>query len=117
EVLDVLRLGAYQVLEMGGVPAYAAISESVELVRMAGSPRAAGLVNGILRSLDRDHERQTFPDPQQDPVGYLTSWGSHPRWLVERWLERWAFTEVERLVDANNRRPELYIRPVGVDMV
>ncbi|MBW3656243.1 MAG: transcription antitermination protein NusB, partial [Gemmatimonadetes bacterium] len=55
-VLDVLRLGAYQLLEMGSVPAYAAVSESVELVRMAGVPRASGLVNGILQNLRRRPE-------------------------------------------------------------
>src|SRR5690606_19769740 len=48
DVLDVLRLGAQQLLEMGGVPTYAAISQSVELVRAIGAPRAAGLVNGVL---------------------------------------------------------------------
>src|SRR5688572_29479451 len=48
-VLDVLRLGAYQLLEMGSVPAYAAVSQSVELARAAGAGRAAGLVNGVLQ--------------------------------------------------------------------
>ncbi|HET6764657.1 MAG TPA: transcription antitermination factor NusB, partial [Longimicrobiaceae bacterium] len=38
DVLDVLRLGAYQLLEMGSVPSYAAVSQSVDLVRMTGSP-------------------------------------------------------------------------------
>lgn len=114
DVLDVLRLGAQQLLEMGGVPTYAAISQSVELVRAIGAPRAAGLVNGVLRALDRERARLVYPDPEQDPVGYLCSWGSHPQWLVERWLERWGFDETERLVAANNQRPELYIRPVGI---
>lgn len=115
EVLDVLRLGAYQLLEMGGVPTYAAISQSVDLVRVAGSPRAAGLVNGVLRATDRERQRMRFPDAARSPVEYLSSWGSHPAWLVERWLARWGFQEVERLVRANNQRPELYIRPVGLD--
>lgn len=114
DVLDVLRLGVYQLLEMGGVPRYAAISQSVDLVRAAGSPRAAGLVNGVLRALERAEGEREFPDPSRDPVGYLCTWGSHPRWLVERWLARWSFAEVERLTEANNQRPELYIRPVGM---
>lgn len=112
DVLDVLRLGAQQLLEMGSVPTYAAISQSVELVRAVGSPRAAGLVNGVLRALDRERDRLEYPDPERAPIEYLCSWGSHPRWLVERWLERWGFEETERLVMANNERPELYIRPL-----
>lgn len=114
-VLDVLRLGAYQLLEMGSVPAYAAISESVELVRMAGVPRAAGLVNGILQNLRRRPEIR-YPDFEADPAGHLATWGSHPRWLVERWIGRWGPAQARVLVEANNRRPELYIRPLGVSV-
>lgn len=114
DVLDVLRLGAQQLLQMGGVPTYAAISQSVELVRAVGAPRAAGLVNGVLRSLDRDRDRLVYPDAERAPVDYLCSWGSHPRWLVERWLDRWGFSETEKLLAENNERPELYIRPLGM---
>src|SRR5690606_5004069 len=64
--------------------------------------------------LERAEGEREFPDPSRDPVGYLCTWGSHPRWLVERWLARWSFAEVERLTEANNQRPELYIRPVGM---
>jgi 16S rRNA (cytosine967-C5)-methyltransferase len=113
-VLDVLRLGTYQLLEMGSVPAYAAVSQSVELVRSAGAPRAAGLVNGVLQSVRRGRESVRFPDLESDPVGHLTSWGSHPLWLVLRWVDRWGAEEASRLVDANNPRPELYLRPAGV---
>jgi len=113
-VLDVLRLGAYQLLAMDSVPAYAAISQSVELVRAAGAPRAAGLVNGVLRTLSREAGRLPFPDPVADPVGHLSTWGSHPRWLLERWLRRWPLAEVQALVEANNRRPELYVVPLGL---
>ena len=112
DVLDVLRLGAYQLREMGSVPPYAAISQSVELVRWAGAGRAAGLVNGVLHSLLRSGDGAPYPDPAVDPLGYLTRWGSHPVWLVERWLARWGFEDTRALVDADNQRPELYLRPV-----
>ena len=121
DVLDVLRLGAYQLLEMGGVPTYAAISQSVQLTRDARAVAAAPLVNAVLRSLARAIDAGTidsaFPAAEQDPVGWLTSAGSHPRWLVERWLARWGFEETRALVAANDARPELYIRPVGLGTV
>ena len=53
EVLDVLRLGSYQLLEMNSVPAYAAVSQARTLAREVGVGRAAGLVAGVLHSLDR----------------------------------------------------------------
>jgi 16S rRNA (cytosine967-C5)-methyltransferase len=115
DVLDVLRLGAYQLLEMGSVPPYAAVSQSVELVRAAGAGRAAGLVNGVLNAVQRQRDALDFPDPDSDPVGHLVSWGSHPRWLVERWLTRWSMDDVRSLVNADNARPDLYIRPVGIE--
>jgi 16S rRNA (cytosine967-C5)-methyltransferase len=114
DVLDTLRIGAYQLLEMGSVPPYAAVSQSVELARWAGAARAAGLVNGVLHSLQRSRDRLRYPDPATDPVGYLAAWGSHPRWLVERWLRRWGLDDTRALVEANNRRPELFVRPLGM---
>jgi len=116
DVLDVLRLGAYQLLEMGSVPPYAAVSQSVELARMAGAGRVSGLVNGVLQNLQRRGEAIRFPDFRPDPAGHLESWGSHPRWLVERWVARWGADGARALVEANNLRPELYIRPLGVSI-
>jgi 16S rRNA (cytosine967-C5)-methyltransferase len=115
DVLDVLRLGAYQLLEMGSVPPYAAVSQSVELVRMAGQPRAAGLVNGILQNMQR-RPNFRFPDFGADPAANLETWGSHPRWLVERWIARWGAEDARALIEADNQRPELYIRPLGVSL-
>ncbi|HEX5727062.1 MAG TPA: 16S rRNA (cytosine(967)-C(5))-methyltransferase RsmB [Longimicrobiaceae bacterium] len=114
DVLDVLRLGAYQLLEMGSVPPYAAVSQSVELARGAGAGRAAGLVNGVLQNLQRRGGRVAFPDPAADPVGWLATWGSHPRWLAERWVARWGAEAALALAEADNARPELYLRPLGL---
>jgi 16S rRNA (cytosine967-C5)-methyltransferase len=112
-VLDVLRLGVYQLLEMGSVPAYAAISQSQELARAAGAGRASALVAGVLHALERRKGTLRFPSFDADPVEHLATWGSHPRWLVERWVTRWGPEETRRLVEANNQRPELYIHPLG----
>ena len=114
EVLDVLRLGAYQLLEMGSVPPYAAVSESVELARDAGAARATGLVNGVLQNLHRSRGRLRFPDFERESAEHLAAWGSHPRWLVDRWIARWGAEETRALIEANNQRPELYLRPLGV---
>ena len=84
-VLDALRLGAYQLLYLR-VPPHAAVSESVELAR-AVEPRAAGFANAVLRRLLRD-QPPPEPDPHADPLGWLISAGSLPRWLAERWLSR-----------------------------
>jgi len=84
-VKAVLRLGAYQLLHTR-VPPRAAVSESVELAREA-APRASGLVNAVLRRLAREGP-PPFPEAEADPLGWLASAGSLPRWLAARWLDR-----------------------------
>jgi 16S rRNA (cytosine967-C5)-methyltransferase len=84
-VLTILRLGANQILRLR-VPDRAAVSESVELAREV-SPRATGLVNAVLRRLAREGAPPE-PDAQADLVGWLTTVGSLPRWLAERWVAR-----------------------------
>jgi 16S rRNA (cytosine967-C5)-methyltransferase len=49
-----------------------------------------------------------------DPVGHLTTWGSHPRWLVERWLVRWSWEDVLALVELDNRAPPLVVMPLDL---
>ncbi len=85
DVLTALRLGAYQLLHLR-VPGHAAVSESVELAR-AAQPRSAGFVNAVLRRLQREGAPPD-PDPGKDPKRWLTTAGSLPLWIADRWLER-----------------------------
>lgn len=115
-VLDVLRLGAYQVLYMDGVPTYAAVSQAVSHVRAVGESRAAGLVNAVLRNVAKAGDTVAlFPGFESDPAAFLSTWGSHPRWLVERWLGRWPPGEVRALVEADNQVPPLTLVPLADD--
>lgn len=114
DVLDALRLGAYQLLELDGVPAYAAVSESVELVKQR-QPRAAGFANAVLNELQRQATSLTYPALAADPLAHLVTWGSIPRWLAERWLARFGADAAAALAEASNRRPELYLRLLAPD--
>ncbi len=82
-VLAALRLGAYQLLFMRVKP-HAAVSEAVELARSV-EPRAAGFANAVLRGLQRAGPPPE-PDPALDPLAWLTTAGSLPPWLAERWI-------------------------------
>jgi len=114
DVLDILRLGAYQLLEMHSVPAHAAVSQSVELTKSVRERSASGLVNGVLQSVQRA-QAELAPETTHR-VEFLSQWGSHPGWLIERWVERFGESVTAQIVDANNQRPELYIRPVGISV-
>jgi 16S rRNA (cytosine967-C5)-methyltransferase len=118
EVLDILRLGAFQLLFLTRVPAAAVVDDSVKLARIAGKSSAAGLVNGVLRNLSRSRsalELPAIPAERDDAArdGWLDALsitGSHPRWLVARWIERLGPDVAASWVDFNNREPALTIR-------
>lgn len=112
--LDVLRLGAYQLLQLDRVPAYAAVSEAVEAARRSGQRPATGLVNAVLRRLAREERpERLFPGRAEDAAGHLATWGSHPRWLIKRWLARWSEEDVARLVEYDNRPPPVCLSVAG----
>lgn len=85
-VLDVLRLGAHQLLSLRSPP-HAAVSTSVDLVRARTGARAVGFVNAVLRRVCGQDlagwMTQVAPSRQSDPVGHLGVVHSHPRWIVE----------------------------------
>jgi 16S rRNA (cytosine967-C5)-methyltransferase len=110
---DLLRLGAAQLLQMQSVPAYAAIAQTVELAKRRHGMGASKLANAVLRRLDRERDSLTLP-ASSDAVDNLVIEGSHPRWLVARWVARWGIEETKRLLDANNREAPLIARPYHV---
>jgi 16S rRNA (cytosine967-C5)-methyltransferase len=110
-VLDLLRLGLYQVCCLERVPAYAAVDETVRLARRVGAGRSAGYVNAVLRAaaLRRPVRGDRHPDPDTDPLAYWSTLGSHPTWLAARWLARLGAAEAGKLMAANNQAPPLTV--------
>ena len=107
-IRNVLRLGAYQLLYLDRVPAHAAVDESVKLANQYGHPGTAGLVNSVLRRIA--DEKDTLQIPEGDDAVSLAVWGSHPLWIVERWLERFGPAATRELMLANNRPARLGLR-------
>ncbi len=99
-VLRLLRLGAYQLLELDRVPARAAVHATVELAKGLGLQRAAGFINGVLRSLDRGRTTIPWPDPVQAPAAHLAQGLSLPAWLARRWLAELGAAEALALAAA-----------------
>ena len=113
DLIDLLRLGLYQLLYMGSVPAYAAIAQTVELAKRRHGIGASRLVNAVLRRVDRERDSLELPQTG-DPVDSLSLTHSHPRWLVARWVARWGAEETERLLAINNREAPTVLRPFGI---
>ena len=101
-VLRILRLSGYQLLYQSRLPAAAVINDAVDLTRRAGKSSAASLTNAVLRALSRNRHRLTWPS-RDDRAEYLSVAHSHPRWLVERWLQRYGAAATETWLAFNNR--------------
>ncbi len=84
DVIDLLRLGVYQLLDMGSVPAYAAIAQTVELAKRRHGIGASKLVNAVLRRTDREREQLRSGPIPTDAIDALALKYSHPRWLIAR---------------------------------
>lgn len=106
-VLISLRLGLYQLLFLDKIPVYSAINDSVNLVKRAGKTSASGFVNAILRRAARESD---FAFEFSDEIEKISVETSHPRWLIEKWIEQFGFEEAEKLARANNEAPELALR-------
>ena len=113
DLTDLLRLGAYQLLYMGSVPAYAAIAQTVEQAKERHGIGASKLVNAVLRRLDRERD-EPAPALPVDPLDALALTHSHPRWLIARWAARWGAESTQALLDANNAEPPTIVRPMHV---
>lgn len=114
DVIDLLRLGVYQLTNMGSVPAYAAIAQTVELAKRRHGLGASKLVNAVLRRTDRERDELANGTMPSDAVEALALRYSHPRWLVARWVNRWGEQDTERLLTLNNADAPIIVRPFGI---
>ena len=109
DILNILRLGTYQLLFLDRIPVSAAVNESVKLAKVIGQ-RQGGFVNAVLRAIDRGRDDITYPDLASDPVRHISIKYSHPEWLVRRFINEIGVDEATRLCLANNEAPPLTIR-------
>ena len=100
-LLDILRIGAYQILYLDKIPDSAAVNESVELAKMNKRGQAAGLVNAVLRKISKN--KDDLPAiPDKDAERYLSIRYSHPKWLVKRLVNLLGREEAEAFLAADN---------------
>jgi 16S rRNA (cytosine967-C5)-methyltransferase len=99
-----LRLGAYQLGYVDGVPRYAAVNESVELVRRAGLERAVPFANAVLRRVG-DGIQGLLADLPEGPLKH-----SYPDWVYELWRDQLGEEEALALMRAQNEPPETVVR-------
>lgn len=109
-ILNILRLGVYQLIYMSKIPESAACNESVNLARRYGHSASSRYVNAVLRNIARSKDNIEYPDKNKDLSAYLSIKYSHPEWMVKNWLNRFGESFTEELLKSNNETPPLTIR-------
>jgi 16S rRNA (cytosine967-C5)-methyltransferase len=102
-VANILKLGVYQLAFMH-IPPHAAVNEAVALAKRHASPAEVKFVNAMLRKAAAANLGAALE--RAEPWIRL----SHPRWLWERWRERWGDRDTMALCEWNNQAPPLYVR-------
>ena len=106
-----LRLGAYQLAFLDGVPRYAAVNESVELVRGARLQRAVPFANAVLRRL-ADGARAHCEALPEGTAREAALRHSYPDWIAETWWDELGADEARALMAAQNEEAETAVRLV-----
>jgi 16S rRNA (cytosine967-C5)-methyltransferase len=107
-----LRLGAYELAYLDGVPPRASVNEAVELVRAAGAGRATGLVNAVLRRV-AEQIRPLLEALAEDSPQEAALKHSYPDWIAETWWGEWGGDEALELMRVQNEPAETAVRVVG----
>ena len=105
---SILRLGAYQLLHLDGIPAYAAIYETVKLAKK--NKKTKGFINAVLRSVQRGKAELSYPSLDTHPIEHISYSQSYPKWLVKRWIQTRGLTWTMAFCKASNQIAPLSLR-------
>ena len=121
-VVRILRAALYQLISLDRIPTHAVVADAVSLTRTVRVRSASGFVNAVLRNYAERRSPINFPplpscESNADPdrraaVDYLSVTLSHPRWIIERWLDRHGWQSTAAWARFNNRRAPVAIRPL-----
>ena len=111
---NILRLGAFQLLHLDGIPAHAAIFETVQLatshLRRNSGRKTAGFINAVLRSVQREGAALAYPLLDANPIEHIALSLSYPTWLVKQWLQTRGVSWTLAFCRASNQIAPLALR-------
>lgn len=105
-VLNVLRIGVYQIIFMDKVPDSAAVNECVKLVKKSSVYKSASFVNAVLRNVTVDDYNNIGTETNEDiSVKY-----SFPKWISDRWIKRYGVEFAVNLMSSLNSKSGIFVR-------
>lgn len=103
KILNILRIGIFQIIYSDRIPVSAAVNTSVEMAKTIAPEWTVRFVNGLLRNISRNQDNISFPDS-------LSVMQSFPEWLIQRWIQRFGHEETEQLCKKMNQVPKITFR-------
>ena len=137
KLLNIIRIGAYELIYSPTTPEYSIVNEAVENAKVVGGKKQTGFVNAVLRQIGRhmtnreaslsksytcrtlpqtlsagcEFDIDILPDPKTSPADYFGTAFSLPKWLVNDWLGEFGPEKAGQICFASNRKPSTYVRP------
>ena len=109
-ILNILRLGLFQIIYLDRIPDSAAVNTAVELAKSCGAPWVVGFVNALLRKAAREFKTVAFPNPCKHFVAAMALQKSFPEWIIRKWVGRYGKKITAAVCDSLNTIPSLTIR-------
>ncbi|MDX9786024.1 MAG: 16S rRNA (cytosine(967)-C(5))-methyltransferase RsmB [Desulfobacterales bacterium] len=110
KVLNILRLGLFQILYLDRVPVSAAVNTSVELTKQEAAPWIVKFVNAVMRKMSVKPMHLPDPFANVSCTAGMSVEKSFPEWLIIRWVNRFGIAETKSLCDAINELPPITVR-------
>lgn len=107
-ILNILRMGIYQIVFLDKVPKSAAVNESVNLAKRYGHKGSSNFVNAILRKVEKKDYEAFFEI--ENPIERISKTTSMPVWMIEELLKENDIEKVEEICKASNIKPKVAIR-------
>lgn len=107
-VISLLHLSLYQMVYLDRVPDRAVIHEAVEIAKKRGHKGISGMVNGVLRNVQRKGLKNF--SSISDDIERIAIEKSHPQWLVKRWVDQFGLQETEAMCEENLQAPYVTAR-------
>ena len=109
-IRNLLRMSVYQLKYMDSVPDSAVCNEAVKLAQRKGFYNLKGFVNGVLRNIARRMNQVRYPDPNIEPLHYLSVKYSFPIWMLNKWVSQFGYEVTEQICRDSHMEKRTVVR-------
>lgn len=107
-IINILRMGIYQIIFLDKIPKSAAVNESVNLAKRYGHNSSSNFVNAILRKIEPKDYEEFFEI--KDDIERISKTTSMPKWIIEELMKNNNIQQVEEICKNSNLKPKVAIR-------